>query len=141
METVVDRDSGCAFGESLSGKKRDELSGYPFHSSPSLFPKDLGIAAVKEIHTRKTPEYCGLVPMHPYGNFSDDLSHPALILSTNQLGKPYSYPCVQFYRHLQKEFFQPALHARTFMLTLDELQTDLDAFMETFNAMQWKRVS
>jgi hypothetical protein len=98
---------------------------------------ELGIA-VKEIHTRKTPEYCGLVPLHPYETFlsTSHIQH----LSTNQAGKPHNYLCVQFYRYLQNEFFQPALR-KNFMLTLDELQKDLDAFVDAFNAMQWKRVS
>jgi hypothetical protein len=39
---------------------------------------------------------------------------------------------------LLKEFFLPALR-RKFQLSLDELQTDLDTFVEAYNAMQMKR--
>jgi hypothetical protein len=136
VETVVDRDSGCAFAKVFPA--RNVMNSVDILSSRVIpYFKDLGIA-VREIHTRKTPEYCGLVPLHPYETFltTSHIQH----LSTNQLGKPYNYLCVQFYRHLQKTFFQPALRKK-FMLTLDELQTDLDAFVEAFNAMQWKCVS
>ncbi|HTC63111.1 MAG TPA: hypothetical protein VK709_09735 [Candidatus Saccharimonadales bacterium] len=136
VETVVDRDTGCAFAKVYPA--RNAMNSVDTLSTRVLpYFKKMGIA-VKEIHTRKTPEYCGLVPIHPFETFLS--SYHIQHLSTNQPGKPYSYLCVQFYRYLQYEFFQPALRMK-FMLTLDELQTDLDAFMEAFNAMRWKRVS
>ncbi len=136
VETVVDRDNGCAFAKVFPA--RNAMNSVDILSTRVLpYFKEMGIA-VKEIRTRKTPDYCGLVPLHPFETFlaTSHIQH----LSISQPGKPHSYLCVQFYRYLQSEFFQPALRTK-FMLTLDELQTDLDAFMETYNAMRWKRVS
>ena len=136
VETVVDRDAGCAFAKVFPA--RNAMNSVDIVSTRVLpYFKEMGIA-VKEIHTRKTPEYCGLISTHPFETFLS--TYHIQHLSTNQPGKPYSYLCVQFYRYLQNEFFQPALRKK-FMLTLDELQKDLDAFMEAFNAMQWKRLS
>jgi hypothetical protein len=136
VETVVDRDSGCAFAKVFPA--RNAINSVDILSSRVLpYFNELGIA-VKEIHTRKTPEYCGLVPLHPYETFlnTSHIQH----LSTHQAGEPYNYLCVQFYRYLQNEFFQPALR-KNFILTLDELQKDLDAFVDAFDALQWKRIS
>ena len=136
VEAIVDRDTGCAFAKVYPA--RNTMNSVDILSTRVL-PYFRGTGSgVKEIHTRKTPEYCGLAPMHPFETFlaTSQIQH----LNTSQPGKPYSYLCVQFYRYLQSEFFQPALRTK-FMLTLDELQTDLDAFMEAFNATRWKRVS
>jgi hypothetical protein len=136
VETVVDGDSSCAFAKVFPA--RNAVNSVDILSSRVIpYFKELGIA-VREIHTRKTPEYCGLVPLHPYETFltASHIQH----MSTNQAGKPYNYLCLQFYRYLQDEFFQPALRKK-FMLTLDELQIDLDAFVQAFNAMKWKRIS
>jgi hypothetical protein len=136
VETVVDRDTGCAFAKVYPAK--NPMNAVDILSSRVLpYFKELGVV-IREIHTRKTPEYCGLVPLHPFETFlaTSRIRH----LSTEQPGKPYNYLCVQFYRFLQKEFFQPALRKK-FMLSLDELQIDLDAFMEAYNDMQWKQLS
>jgi hypothetical protein len=53
-------------------------------------------------------------------------------------GQPCNYLCEQFFRFLEKEFFQPALR-RTFQLSLDDLQRDLDTFIEAFNASPKKQ--
>jgi hypothetical protein len=136
VETVVDRDTGCAFAKVFPA--RNAMNSVEILSSRVLpYLEELGIA-VREIYTRKTPEYCGLVPVHPFETFlaTSHIQH----LSANEPGKPYNYLCVQFYRYLQREFFQPALRKK-FMLTLEELQTDLDEFVQEFNAMQSKRIS
>jgi hypothetical protein len=136
VETVVDRDTGCAFAKVFPA--RSAMNSVDILSTRVLpYFKEMGIA-VKEIHTRKRPEYCGLVPIHPYETFLATSNIQRL--STNESGTPYNYLCIQFYRYLQKEFFQPALRKK-FILTLDELQVDLDAFVEAFNAMQCKRKS
>ena len=52
-------------------------------------------------------------------------------------GHPYNHLCEQFYRFLLKEFFLSALRKK-FQLSLDELQKDLDTFVEAYNALQMK---
>jgi hypothetical protein len=48
------------------------------------------------------------------------------------------YLCEDFYRFVLKKFLQPELRKK-FHLSLEELQKDLDTFVEAYNAMQEKR--
>jgi hypothetical protein len=132
VETVVDRDSGVAFAKVYSAKNAMNAVDILASRVAPFFERQ-GIA-IKEIHTRKTSEYCGLLPVHPFETFlaTSHIQH----LPIDQPGQPYNYYlCEQFYRFLQKEFFQPALR-RKFQLSLDELQNDLDTFVEAYNAAQ-----
>jgi hypothetical protein len=131
VETVVDRDSGIAFAKVYSAKNAMNAVDILASRVVPFFERH-GIA-IKEIHTRKTGEYCGLLPVHPFETFlaTSHIRH----LPMDQSGQPYNYLCEQFYRFLLKEFFQPALR-RKFQLSLDEFQKDLDAFIEAYNAAQ-----
>ena len=133
VETVVDRDSGIAFAKVYSAKNAMNAVDILASRVVPFFERQ-GIA-IKEIHTRKTSEYCGLLPVHPFETFlaTSHIQH----LPMDQSSQPYNYLCEQFYRFLLKEFFQPALR-RKFQLSLDELQKDLDAFVEAYNAAQMK---
>lgn len=134
VETVVDRASGIAFAKVYSGK--NAMNAVDILASRVVpFFKRRGFA-IKEIHTRKTSEYCGRTPVHPFETYlaASRIQH----LPTEQPGQPYNYLCEQFYRLLLKEFFLPALRKK-FQLSLDGLQKDLDAFVEAYNAMQMKR--
>ncbi len=134
VETVVDRDSGIAFAKVYSAKNAMNAVDILASRVVPFFERQ-GVA-IKEIHTRKTSEYCGLLPVHPFETFlaTAHIQH----LPMEQPGQPYSYLCEQFYRFLQKEFFLPALRSK-FQLSLDDLQKGLDAFVETHNALQMKR--
>jgi hypothetical protein len=131
VETVVDRDSGISFAKVYSSK--NAMNAVDILSSRVLpFFKRQGVA-IKEIHTRNTTEYCGFVPVHPFETFlaSAHIRH----LPMEQLGRPGTYLCEEFYRRLLKDFFPSALR-RKFPLSLRELQKDLDAFVEAYNAAQ-----
>lgn len=134
VETVVDRDSGIAFAKVYSVKNAMNAVDLLVSRVVPFFEHQ-GVA-IKEIHTRKTSEYCGLFPVHPFETFlaTSHIQH----LPKDQSNQPYNYLCEQFYRFLLKEFFLPALR-RTFKLSLDELQKDLDTFVEAYNAVQIKR--
>jgi hypothetical protein len=134
IETVVDRDSGLAFAKVYPSK--NAMNAVDILASRVLpFFERRGVA-IKEIHTRKTSEYCGLPPVHPFETylFTSHIEH----LPKSQPSHPDNFLCEQFYRFLLKEFFLPALR-KTFRLSLDELQKDLDTFVEAYNSMQTKR--
>jgi hypothetical protein len=129
VETVVDRDSGVAFAKVY--RAINAMNAVDILASRVLpFFEKRGFA-IQEIHTHKASEYCGLVPKHPFETFlaTSHIQH----LPFNQPGQPYVYLCEQFYRLLEKEFFQPELR-RKFQLSLEELQKSLDAFVEAYNA-------
>jgi hypothetical protein len=133
VETVVDRDSGIAFAKVYPTK--NPMNAVDILASRVVpFFERQGIA-IKEIHTRKSSEYCGLLPVHSFETFlaTSHIQH----LPMDQSSQPCNQLCEQFYRFLLKEFFQPALR-RKFQLSLDELQKDLDTFVEAYNAMQMK---
>jgi hypothetical protein len=133
VETVVDHDSGIAFAKVYSAK--NALNAVDILESRVLpFFERQGLA-IKEIHTRKTNEYCGLLPVHPFETFlaTARIRH----LPMDQPGHPRHYLCEQFYRFLLKEFFMPALR-RKFQISLQGLQKDLDVFVDAYNAMQMK---
>ncbi len=133
VETVVDRDSGISFAKVYSAQNAMNAVDILASRVVPFFQRH-GIA-IKEIHTRKTNEYCGRVPFHPYETFlaTSHIQH----LPNNVLGHPDNHLCEQFYRFLLNEFFPSALR-KTFHLSLDELQKDLDTFVEAYNAAQVK---
>jgi hypothetical protein len=136
VETVVDRDSGAAFAKlypamnAMNGVDILESRVVPFFERQGV--------AIKEIHTRRTNEYCGLPPRHPFETFLA-ASHIEHFLM-DQSSQPYNYLCDKFYRFLLKEFFPLALR-KHFQVSLDEMQRDLDTFVDAYNAMQMKRSS
>jgi hypothetical protein len=133
VETVVDRDSGIAFAKVYSAKNAmNALDILATRVAP--FFEGQGIA-IKEIHTRNTSEYCGLLYVHPFESFltTSHIQH----LPMDQPGHPNNFLCEQFYRFLLKEFFPPAIR-KTFQVSLDELQKGLDTFVEAHNAAQVK---
>ena len=67
VETVVDRDSGIAFAKVYSAKNAMNAVDILASRVVPFFERQ-GIA-IKEIHTRKTSEYCGLPPAHPFETF------------------------------------------------------------------------
>jgi hypothetical protein len=133
VETVVDRDSGIAFAKVYSTKNAMNAVDILVSRVVPFFERQ-GVA-IKEIHTRKTSEYCGLLPVHPFETFlaTSHMEH----LEMDHSSQPYNDLCQQFYRFLLKEFFPPALRSK-FQLSLNDLQKDLDTFVEAYNAMQIK---
>jgi hypothetical protein len=133
VETVVDRDSGIAFAKVYSAKNAMNALDILASRVAPFFNRQ-GIA-IKEIHTRKMSEYCGLLSVHPFESYltTSHIQH----LPMDQPSHPNNFLCEQFYRFLLKDFFLPALR-RTFQVSLDDLQKDLDTFIEAHNAAQMK---
>jgi len=133
VETVVDRDSGIAFAKVYS--TRNAMNAVDILASRVVpFFEGRG-AAIKEIHTRKTSEYCGLPLAHPFETFlaTSHIQHFPIDLP----GHPHNLLCEQFYSFLLKEFFLPALRKK-FKLSLEELQKDLDTFVGAYNTLQMR---
>jgi len=133
VETVVDRDSSLAFAKVYSAKNAMNALDILASRVAPFFERQ-GIA-IKEIHTRNTSEYCGLLSVHPFESFltTAHIQH----LPMDQPSHPNNFLCEHFYRVLLKEFFLPALR-RTFQVSLDDLQKDLDTFVEAHNVAQMK---
>jgi hypothetical protein len=133
VETVVDRDSGIAFAKVYSA--RNAMNAVDILASRVVPHFERQRIAIGSIHTRKTGEYCGLLPVHPFETFlaMSHIQHLRMDMSA----QPDKYLCEQFYGFLLKEFFPPALR-KTYRLSLDELQKDLDTFVQAYNAMQMK---
>lgn len=134
VEVVVDRDAGIAFAKVYAAK--NAMNAVEILST-GVFPffKRKGFA-IRNIHTPQKPEYFGLVPLHPFETLlaTSHVQH----LPTDSPGAPYGYLCLQFYRFLQKEFFRPALRKK-FNFSLEELQKELDEFIDAHNALQLSR--
>jgi len=128
VETVVDRDSGLAFAKVYPTKSARNAVDILETCVMPIFERS-GIS-IQEIHTRKTSEYWGLLPVHPFETFlaTSHIQH----LEIGQASRPYNFLCEQFYTRLLKDFFPVALR-RSFQLTLAELQVELDSFLETHN--------
>lgn len=131
VETVVDGDSGLAFAKVYPTKSA--LNAVDILSTRVVPYFERRGIAIQEIHTRKTSEYCGLLPTHPFESFlaTSHIRHLEMWPSS----RPCNYSCEQFYRLLLKEFFPLALR-RSFQLSFADLQRQLDDFLEAHNAAQ-----
>lgn len=129
VETVVDRDTGVFFAKVYPAKNAsngvDILAGrvIPFFKNR--------LQTIKEIHTHKTSEYCGLVPAHPFETFLavSHIRHAGM----ERPGNPDNDLCREVFRFLRKEFF-PVAFRKTYQLPLGELQNQLDSFVNAFNS-------
>jgi hypothetical protein len=133
VETVVDSDSGFAFAKIYSGK--NAMNAVDILTTRVLPYFEDREESIREIHTRKTTEYCGLIAAHSYETFlaTSHIRH----LPMERPGQPHNYICEEFYRYLLKEFFPPALR-RTFQPSLNELQKQLDTFVAAYNSALMK---
>jgi hypothetical protein len=134
VETAVERDSGLAFAKVYSSKTA--INAVDLLASRVVpFFEGLGIV-IGEIHTRKTREYCGVAPAHPFETFltTSKIQH----LHFDKSDEEYHDLCDRFYTVLLNEFFLPALRKK-FRLSLDDLQRDLDVFIQAHNAAYLKR--
>lgn len=134
VETVVDGLSGVAFAKVYPC--RSAWNAADILSSRVLPYFQRQGTSVKEIHTRRTIEYCGFLPVHPFEALLSASHIQHLLLDRRD--HPYFYLCEQFYWFLVKEFLQPALRKK-FQVSLEELQRQLDMFLEAYNAMIAKR--
>jgi transposase InsO family protein len=85
------------------------------------------------ILTDRGTEYCGLVDRHPYELYLalEDIDH-----SRTKTKKPQTNGiCERFNKTVLNEFYRVAFRKRLYT-TLDQLQQDLDAFLETYNTQR-----
>ncbi len=129
VETVVDAGAGIAFAKVYAARNPAnavdilETRVVPFFQRQGT--------RIREIRTRKTAEYCGLLARHPY----------EMCLATSRIrhaivnhGRANARNvCAEFSALLEKEFLQPALRSQ-FQFSLAELQRQLDSFLEAYNA-------
>lgn len=129
VETVVDRDSGIAFAKIYSTRR--SINGVDILTSRVVPFFDRNGETIKEIHTRHTSKYCGPVPKHPFHTFlaSSGIQHVVI----DALDFQYARVCQEFFCFLVKEFLEPALR-RSFQVSIDRLQMDLDVFIEAYNS-------
>ena len=130
VETVVDGRSGVAFAKVYPS--RSAWNAADLLSSRVLPYFQRQGTSVKEIHTRRSIEYCGFLPLHPFEALlsTSHIQHRLL----DRRDHPYFHLCEQFYWFLLKEFLQPALRKK-FQVSLEELQRELDVFLEAYNHM------
>jgi hypothetical protein len=129
VETVVDRSTGAFFAKVYPAK--NAANGVDILATrvmPFLEGRGLTIA---EIHTRKSSEYCGLVPAHPFETFLA-VSHIRHV-GMERPRHPGNYLCQEVFRYLRREFF-PAAFRKSYDLTLGELQSELDSFVTAFKS-------
>jgi hypothetical protein len=134
LEAVVDADTGVAFAKVYSA--RNLLNAVDILTSRVLPYYELQGMPIKVIHTRRSNHYCGSFPAHPFETFlvTSRIEH-AVVRQRSDTG---FYLCEDFYWLLLKEFLQPELRKK-FHLSLEELQKDLDVFVEAYNELQEKR--
>jgi hypothetical protein len=135
LEIVVDRDSGVTFAKVYPA--RSLLNGLDILTSRVIPFFERQGAAIGEIHTPNSRDYCGPLPKHPFHTFlaTSQIKHVA---AAHVADDPHEFLCEQFYWFLLKEFFQPALR-KTFRVSLDDLQRDLDAFLKSYNSTKHLR--
>jgi hypothetical protein len=130
VETVVDCDSGTAFAKVYSEKSAmNAVDILRSRAMPHFQRRGCPIDAV---HTLRRAEYCGLSPVHPFEAYlsASHIRHFSLSHACPRCRER----CQRFYRLLLKDFFVPALR-RNFQFSLSSLQKELDAFVESHNAL------
>jgi hypothetical protein len=131
VETAVDGHSRLAFAKVYSA--RSAMNAVDLFATRVIpWFKHYGVA-VEHVITPERHEYCGLAPAHPFETLlaTSQIQH----LKTSRSGYTSSLECDQFFRILRQEFLSAALRKR-FHQSLELLQEDLDAFVETYNSQR-----
>lgn len=134
LEVVVEGGTRVAFAKIYSA--RNLLNPVDILTSRVLPYYERRGISIRDIHTRRSSHYCGTFPAHPFETFLVTSHIPHAVL--RQRSDAGFYLCEDFYWLVLKEFLQPELRKK-FHLSLEELQRDLDAFVEAYNALQAKR--
>jgi hypothetical protein len=130
VETVVDCSSGTTFAKVYSEKSAMNAVDTLRSRAVPYFQRRG--CAVEAVHTPGTVEYCGFSPIHPFEAFlsASHIQH----FSLGDACPRCRQRCERFHQLLLKDFFAPALR-RNFQLSLSSLQQELDAFIESHNAL------
>ena len=90
VETVIDRDSGVAFAKVYSAKSAMNAVDILATRVMPFFKRE-GVA-IKDVHTRRTSEYCGFLMAHSYETFLIQLSHST---PPDVPARPTPHPCLR----------------------------------------------
>jgi transposase InsO family protein len=128
VETAVDGNCRLAFARVYSAQ--NAMNAVDLLKTRVLpFFEHYGIP-IERVFTPKRNEYFGLAPAHPFETFlsTSQIRH----LEIDRYDQTAISLCEQFFHVLQQDFFSAALRKR-FHQSLELLQKDLDAFVETYN--------
>ena len=129
VEIVVDGYSGFAFAKVYPNEHAMNAADI-MATRVAPFFKSNGVP-IEKIFTRKTHEYWGIAPMHPFETFllSARITHE----QTRPLDQFHNSICEQFFIFLHHEFLGRALRSR-YQHSLETLQHDLDEFVNRYNS-------
>jgi transposase InsO family protein len=128
QQTFLDTYSKVAFAK-LYDRKNALVAAEMLNDRVVPFFEEHGIPLLRVLTDRGT-EYCGAPETHEYQLYLavEDIDHTrtkARHPQTNGI-------CERFHKTIQQEFYQTAFRKKIFT-SLDQLQTDLDAWIDTYN--------
>ena len=127
-QTVVDANSSLAFGK-LYLSKLPMTAVDVLHDRAVPFYDEHGVE-IEHMLTDNGREYCGRQLQHPYELY---LSISQIQHRRTQVGSPQTNGfCERFHRTLKEEFFAVAFR-KTEYESLDQLQADLDRYLDFYN--------
>ena len=127
VEMAVDGNSRMAFAKVYSARNTTTAADL-LETRVLPFFEHYGVV-LERVFTRKTEEYYGLPPIHPFETLLiiKNIEHKQLDPTRDATNTM----CEQFFHILQREFFTPVLRKR-FRQTVAMLQQDLDTFVEAW---------
>lgn len=127
-QTVVDAHSSLAFGK-LYLSKMPMTAVDLLHDRVLPFYKEHGVE-IEHLVSDNGREYCGKALQHPYELY---LAINQIEHRRTQVGSPQTNGfCERFHRTLKEEFFAVAFR-KTEYESVDQLQRDLDRYLEFYN--------
>ena len=129
LEAVVDGYSGLAFAKIYPAQNAMNAADIWTTRVAPFFNRH-GVP-IEQVLTRKTHEYCGIAPVHPFETFlaTSRIHHSEM----NRFDQERESLCKQRCTLLQREFLGQALRSR-YRHTLETLQHDLDSFVDLYNS-------
>ena len=128
VETVVD--AKCRLGFAKVYPSRNALNAADILQDRVLPFYGRYAVPIGRVCTRRTRQYCGLAPIHPFETLlaASHIRHSSLHPGCGL----HNEPCEEFYHVLCTEFFSPAIR-NNFFTSFGKLQKDLDIFVEKYN--------
>jgi transposase InsO family protein len=129
QQTFIDTYSKVAFAK-LYTEKTPITAADLLNDRVVPFFEEHGIRLVRML-TDRGSEYCGRYERHPYELYLavEDIEHSR----TKAYSPQTNGICERFHKTVLNEFYRVSFRKK-FYRTLDELQSDLDAYLESYNA-------